>query len=251
MLTFRVSPWNRKRVGSGVLLVVALALLGLSGAAAFLSAWRAPPPIDVSPGTEIDLGTVAQGTTTRATFTIGNRSSDPVEIVRVVTTCGCSAGAPEKPVLERGESTALHATFVAGSSRGDVAVRVVVLYRAGKPEHRELARLDLGLRAFVDPDFVWSAETLTFEGSRPETRSIVISPNRMSELEVSEVYCTHKAFHAHAAPADREGHRTYRVDVAFVPEDWTRGTESAELIVRTNSPAEPRGRVALHVGRRR
>jgi len=241
----RVS-WRENAVDR-LLVLLAAGLVALSAVAAFLAAWEPPPPLDVSPGASIDLGTVLQGATVQGRFLLHNRSSYPVELARIVPSCGCTGVVAENRRLEADESTSLQATFAAGASRGDQTVRVLVFYRMRASEVATMGRLELGLQAHVDPDFVWSPAVLTFQESLAETRSVVVTGNRLPQLEISEAYCTHKAFRAELKRAPHGPQAEYRVDVSFSPKDWTSDSRSAELMVRTNSQGEPLGRIALEV----
>jgi hypothetical protein len=205
------------------------------------------PALQVLPTDAVDLGVVSQGGKAASVFSLRNQGSYPLDIVRVVSSCGCATGTLEKPSLEPGESTVLRTTYAAEAARGQVAAHVVVVYQVRKPEGSEAGLVRVGMRAFVDPDFVWSPEVLEFRDSVAETRSLFVSPNRLSQLEVTEAYCTHKAFHATLTRADPLQQGRYRVDLCFIPEDWRGGPGSAELMVRTNSRAEPVARIALEV----
>lgn len=60
---------------------------------------------------QIDLGTVIYGDVEKTTFTLTNFTKDPLEIVRVLTSCGCTSAEVVKTNLEPYESTDLNVSF--------------------------------------------------------------------------------------------------------------------------------------------
>ncbi len=240
----------RKSVLSRLSLVaLTAALVAGSWVAAFLSVRELPPALEAVPGTSIDLGTVLQGSVATTRITLRNRSGYPLEIIRIVNSCGCSAAVPEKNQLAPGESTSLEASFEAGALRGDILLRVVVVYRMRQPSESRVGRLDLMLRASVDPDYLLTAEALTFHEGVAETESVLVTANRLERLEVIDAYCTHKAFRAELKRAGAAVPIQYRVDVGFTAENWTPDSRRAELMIRTNSQAARLAQVTLDVKR--
>lgn len=229
------------------LVALTAALVACSAVAAFLSVRQVPPALEAVPGTSIDLGTVLQGSVAKTQITLRNRSGWPLDITRIVNSCGCSTAVPEKNQLAPGESTSLEASFEAGASRGDVLVGVIVVYRMRQPSESKVGRLDLTLRASVDPDFLLTPEALTFHEGLGETQSVLVTANRLERLEVIDAYCTHKAFRAELKSAGAAVPAQYRVDVSFTAENWTPGSRSAELTIQTNSQSARLARITLDV----
>lgn len=62
-----------------------------------------------------DFGQITQGEKVEHDFQVTNKGIDPLIIRKVKASCGCTAVKPEKTVLEKNETTAVHVTF---DSRG-------------------------------------------------------------------------------------------------------------------------------------
>lgn len=69
---------------------------------------------------EIDLGVVYRGAIKKATFTIKNIGNEPLKILQVVPSCGCTALKKPKEVLAPGESDAIEVEFSSATFRGRV-----------------------------------------------------------------------------------------------------------------------------------
>lgn len=70
------------------------------------------PSIEVTP-TSYDLGTVVYGDVARHTFTVKNLGDEPLEILRLSTSCGCTKAtvAEENKVIAPNQSVEMLVTF--------------------------------------------------------------------------------------------------------------------------------------------
>lgn len=69
---------------------------------------------------EIDLGVVYRGAVKKASFTIKNIGNQPLKILQVVPSCGCTALKRPKDVLAPGESDVVEVEFSSATFRGRV-----------------------------------------------------------------------------------------------------------------------------------
>lgn len=69
---------------------------------------------------EIDLGVVWRGTVKKATFTIKNIGSEPLKILQMVPSCGCTTIKRPKDTLAPGESDNVEVEFSSATFRGRV-----------------------------------------------------------------------------------------------------------------------------------
>ncbi len=69
---------------------------------------------------EIDLGIVYRGAVKKAGFTIKNIGNQPLKILQVVPSCGCTALKRPKDVLAPGESDVVEVEFSSATFRGRV-----------------------------------------------------------------------------------------------------------------------------------
>src|SRR5262245_40630073 len=98
---------------------------------------------------EHDFGIVARGTDARYRLKVTNRNSQAVHIADVTTTCGCTAGRPEKETLAPGESTSIEITMNTIKFEGHKPSSMTVVF--DRPAHAEVR---IPIRAFIRRDVV-------------------------------------------------------------------------------------------------
>ncbi|MCU0454168.1 MAG: DUF1573 domain-containing protein [Bacteroidetes bacterium] len=69
---------------------------------------------------EIDLGVVYRGAVKKAKFTLKNIGNEPLKILQMVPSCGCTALKRPKEVLAPGESDVIEVEFSSATFRGRV-----------------------------------------------------------------------------------------------------------------------------------
>lgn len=69
---------------------------------------------------EIDLGVVYRGAVKKASFTLKNIGNEPLKILQMVPSCGCTALKRPKDVLAPGESDVVEVEFSSATFRGRV-----------------------------------------------------------------------------------------------------------------------------------
>lgn len=102
--------------------------LGVAAAALLagpVAAMDPMPAIIVSPDS-FDFGTLDQEQVRTAEVTITNAGGAPLEILKLETTCGCTAAQPAKMLLEPGESTPLTITFDSKRFMGEQHKSVII-----------------------------------------------------------------------------------------------------------------------------
>jgi len=83
-----------------------------------------------------DFGVVARGADVKYRLTITNNLQQPVHIVDVTTSCGCTAARPEKDTLAKGESTYVEITMNTVKFEGHKSSSVTVIF--DRPAHAEV-----------------------------------------------------------------------------------------------------------------
>jgi hypothetical protein len=87
-------------------LILAAAAIGLTAAAAVVTARTAPGHIELS-AAEFDFGTVPNTAPVSQTFQVRNVGDGPLSITAVSTSCGCTTASVDDTELEPGEATDL------------------------------------------------------------------------------------------------------------------------------------------------
>lgn len=209
------------------------ALASAAGVAAlgFTTLARAAPEIAFDRTTH-EFGTRRSVETVRTTFTVRNTGDDPLEIVNVKTSCGCTAASLDKQTIQPRESVPLNVSFSLRGRSGPQHKTVTVF--SNDPEE-PVSRLVLRGTIVEAPS--WTPGTINFGRLGPEeraSRNAVLSG--FGEMpSVKNVKVDSKAFRAQWV-TDHDGQGHLRVDTA---PPLAAGSHRAEIAVKTDHPDYP------------
>lgn len=169
----------------------------LSAALFLLLPDEVKPDIEVLPSAEINIGQVKQGTITNLRFDLTNTSSNPLEIVDVATTCGCTTANLSRKKIGLGDSFTVDLSYDSGQSRGDVHAHAKLLYFESNAEERRYKTLTLAARGKIDPDFDLIPERLYFKKDLLASSQLLrVIPRHAANFTVERVVCDKRFFTA-------------------------------------------------------
>ena len=180
-----------------------------------------------------DFGELRQLQKVHATFHLRIRS---IRVLRTTTNCGCTVADLRNHILLADESTDLTVTLDVGKNRGDLSKHVLVEYLEGK-DNRKYS-LVLQLKASVRPEYDVVPARLQFKKSRPGKHTVAMTSNELPELRITKTYSTHKAVSAELIEPTTQD-RSWKVQVAFEPEQWEQSEGLVIVALYTNSETEP------------
>jgi hypothetical protein len=199
------------------------------------------------PSTFKDIGVVRQGQSTSVSFVLRNRSSGPVEVIDVSTTCGCSDGAINPKQIAPGETASMTMTFRSGVSQGSLSIGADVFYRIeGQPD---VFNIPLKVSATIDPEYTVVPERLSFVAGVPGNAMILLRPARSAVVGVRQVSCNKRYFSAEIDTAGMTDGAA--VKVIFNPTDFYPDSGPATLIVTTDNDLAPIITIPISVAEKR
>jgi len=140
---------------------------------------------------EIDLGVIYRGDTKTTSFTIKNIGDQPLNILQVVPSCGCTALKKPKEVLQPGEEDVIEVEFSSATFRGRVeSKRVDILSNDPLAEYTSV-RLSADVREELAPEtgtsLLWfgSMQLGTNAEQRIIFRNVTDKPIRISSAQPS------------------------------------------------------------------
>jgi len=86
--------------------------------------------------TEYNFGDIKQGTEVSHEFKITNSGGDSLRIIRIKSSCGCTAASPEKKILLPGESTSIKVKFDTSGRQG--LQKKYVYVQSNDPDQKQL-----------------------------------------------------------------------------------------------------------------
>lgn len=84
-------------------------------------------PVIYFPETSHDFGSVEKGNVVDYNFKVVNKGKTPLKIIRIRTSCGCTAAVTSKNVLDPGESTEIHTEFDSSNELGKIHRSIEVI----------------------------------------------------------------------------------------------------------------------------
>ena len=170
----------------------------------------------------VDHGRLSQGVTVDAAFTLFNNTHQPISIISISESCGCSAVALGKQMLAPGEKLPITMSWQTRNRHGKQAITATI---ACKLPDGSLDFVDLTVSGFVERDLEPSVDRIVFAGRDNRTFVVTLRANR--PCEVLDVYSTHRAFSAELRP-DR-----CSIAVIFDPAEWISNSIEAQLVIET------------------
>jgi hypothetical protein len=83
--------------------------------------------------TEVVFDTIKMGESVIVEFPFRNEGKNDLKILKVKSSCGCTAVAPEKNILKKGEKSSIKVTFNTAGRQGNQQKSVTVI--TNDPEH--------------------------------------------------------------------------------------------------------------------
>jgi len=200
------------------------------------------PPVSLTPET-LDLGTFPQGEERSGTVIVRNNSSEPVVVHNIIRSCGCADADISSPRLNPGAETTLNVMLHAGEARGNVQLKIHLVYTVGEDANKY--RETLPLIAKIDPDYDVVPDVLNFSvGDTDLHRLVSLTPKLLGSIEVASVSTTRRSFAAKIVSSS-PAHTT--VEVVFDPLKYESSGGSVFLNLETTSKKQPVFRLPLVV----
>ena len=202
----------------------------LAGYMAFQKPTPKPPAVVSVTPRVADFGTVGQGESKVAEFKVTNDLPLPVEMLTVQTSCSCTKFELEPKHLPPGEVGTVKLHWSSATSRGAISLpaMLIVKYPDGKNVGFQLL-----VNATVQPDILFTPDSLTFTAGKSETQRVTLTPGRAKTFEMKEAYPSHSSF-----SVKRVGD-TPAFDVTYTPEPGGGLPPRLAVNVQTDSKNEP------------
>jgi hypothetical protein len=188
-----------------------------------------------------DFGNVSQGESLPATFELQNNFNEPIEIVTVKRSCGCSEIQLSRKGLASRETTTLSTIWHTRGSRGPQNLSLWVIYRL--KDSQQEGYTEVGLKGNVEPDIICETTELKFQEDTKATKTVKLRPGKMSAFRVIQVSCTQRAWTA------MWNEKESTVEVRFDPKLASDDVIGRHFLhITTDSKNEPLVRIPLWRG---
>lgn len=216
---------------------------------------RSLTPLVTDGKSEHDFGKCRPGDVLEHIFKVVNRSSKPLEILDVKTSCAClvriGRQSHQTITVDPGSAFELPMRFVIGPTFEDaVTGRILVTYRNSVVENeRPLWELDLRVRAEVEPDYRISPSVVDFgevDGltTTTLTRAVQIMPFATGDFKIYGVFSPSSHLRARIEEPTGNGAKlnvTIQADFGGFTENRSL---DGHLVIKSNSPRVPQALLA-------
>jgi hypothetical protein len=184
--------------------------------------------------TRHDFGPVPRGAKVRHGFVLNNRLSEPVTIVDIRASCGCTRGVANASLVQPGRSAVVEAEM---DTRNFVGKKATVLHVTLMTTAGREAEVRLGVSSQILSDIVLNPGTIDFgpvaKGQTP-TKSLTIERIGLPEWRVERMVTTCKWLDGSLVETVRDGKKVgYALKLSLKP-DAPSGTIRDEILLKSN-----------------
>lgn len=205
-------------------------LIALVGAGYTVAKIQFPgkPALEAVPS-QIDFGSVNEGVQ-EARFEIVNRSSSPIEILRVEKDCSCETAAVPAGTLAPSERAVAYCQWDTRGRSGPSVGTLGIVYRVAAGEGEKT--LIVEMIGTIHPRYRFEPSPYFTEGIE-ETRVIRLVPDAMPDAKIISVSCRNPAF----VVERREDGSAF--SIRFTPSKWSDRSGHVDVVVQTNDSEAP------------
>jgi hypothetical protein len=184
---------------------------------------------------EHDFGIVTQQSSLDHRFKMTNTGKQPLEILSVEASCGCTSTLLSEQTLQPGESGELKVNFESGSMEGPFRKKVTIFTNAAEPT------TEIAIKGTVQPLYTVDPAMVAFGKVRPGSeyrRTVVIQARRDdTPFDIARIRALDPQIEIENIQNVKDQRRT-RFDVVFRPIEG--GWEQGSISFETGHPAKPR-----------
>lgn len=216
-------------------MVAALIVLGLSVPAVRAAGWADR----MFPEDRHDFGPVPRGAKVSYNFTMVNHLSEPVTILGLRPSCGCTSGRANASVVGPGQTAIIEATM---DTRNFVGDKSTVLYVSMMTASGREAETGLGVRSMILSDIVLNPGTIDFgvvpKGQSP-SQTLTIDRINLEGWRVHRMVSGSRILNARLNETARQGGEvSYLLTVSLKP-NAPAGPVRDEIRILSNDPETP------------
>ena len=190
----------------------------------------------------IDFGQMKQADHATHTFKFENRGTQPLAILKIETSCGCTAAAPADSLILPGASSGIEVTFSSRDFEGEHSKTVIV--RTNDPAE---PRIDLTLLADIIPFIRQDREWIDFgrtEVGTARTEAALITADLGSEFAIPAIHGGESVVEWKIIPASVPDEIGYRIEASLRP-DAPLGNFTERIEIDVHHPSRQKARIGL------
>lgn len=192
---------------------------------------------------EIDWGAIYSGEKREHRFILTNAGDEPLEIVKVHSSCGCTTAMATQQLIEPGEQAELTVQFNSKNFHGQVVKRVVIT--SNDPQQ---PKIQLHLKAKVQSELTLSASRLQLgrlEGGKKVVKTLMLINQSDRAVQIIALRCTSAALRVAAVPQQLLAGERYPLELTILPPDKTGARVNGYLLIESQGHARTQLRLPV------
>jgi hypothetical protein len=186
-----------------------------------------------------DFGPVPRGAKVRHPFVVTNRLAEPITILNVRASCGCTTGRTAASTVAPGQSAVIEAEM---DTRNFVGKKATTLFVTLVSASGREAEVRLAVSSTILSDVVLNPGTIDFGAvarGQAVTKTLTIDRSGPGDWEVTRMVSACKSIDAKLVEMKRQGGTvSYQLEVSLKP-DAPAGPIRDEIRILTNDPESP------------
>jgi hypothetical protein len=186
-----------------------------------------------------DFGMVPRGVIVKHDFRLVNRLAEPITILNLRPSCGCTSGRASTAQVAPGQTATIEAEM---DTRNYVGLKATVLYVSLLTASGRAAEVGLGVTSHILSDIVLNPGSIDFGAvARGRTQSQVLTIDRINgaDWRVNRMVSASRAINAQLVETKRTGKSvSYSLEVSLKP-DAPAGRLRDEIRILSNDPETP------------
>lgn len=199
--------------------------------------------LEFEPGI-VDFGRTNQKAELSGTVLLRNRTSQPIQVVNVHSSCSCAAVATGMlgSSIPASQAIEIPVKLQTGQSRGILKQRITVLYVKGGSDQATKS-VNLEFVADVVPDYVSDPEEIDFgeiDNYDPAIRTLKVIPVGLARIRVEGVESNSKEFTVRRTRSEGALEAVSELEVVYSASDRLKSAEiRGAIVITTDSPRAP------------
>lgn len=186
-----------------------------------------------------DFGPVPRGGKVRHNFVLTNRLTEPITIVNVRASCGCTTGRATASLLQPGQQTIIEAEM---DTRNFVGAKATTLFVTLFTASAQETEVRLGVNAMILSDIVLNPGSIDFGAvARGQATNQVLTLDRVGSTtwRVTRMVSSSKVLNATLTEAKRDGNSVGYVLTVSIKPEAPAGAIRDEIRLLTNDDETP------------
>ncbi|MCD6526125.1 MAG: DUF1573 domain-containing protein [Desulfuromonas sp.] len=192
---------------------------------------------------EVDWGEICSGEKKEHRFVLTNSGDEPLRIIKVRSSCGCTTAIPRDTLVEPGGSTELTVRFNSKNFRGNVVKKVVIVSNDPRQSKKTLS-----LKSQVKPELTLAPSRLQLgriPGGKQLHKSLTLHNPSDHVVDIMALRCTSAALRVVEVPSRLLAGESVSLDLTISTPDKSGARINGYILIESQGNARMQLRIPV------